>query len=106
MHPRIHAGTLADKPAVIMTDTGCILSYAELELRANRGAHFLRSLDLASGDTIAIWLQNTPEYFEAYWAAQRAGLFITPISTRITAEEAAYILADSNAKVLITSPAI
>lgn len=106
MHPRIHARAFPDKPAVIMAETGGILTYRELEARANRGAHFLRRLGLSTGDTVAIWLPNVPEYFEVYWAAQRAGLFITPISTRLTADEAAYILADSKAKVLVSSSAI
>src|SRR5205823_14113112 len=37
------------------------------------------------------------------WAAQRSGLYFTPISTQLGAEEVAYILADSGASVLVAS---
>ncbi|MCK9544169.1 MAG: acyl-CoA synthetase [Novosphingobium sp.] len=104
MHPRIHVAAEPGKPAAILAETGETLTYGELEERANQGAHFFRSLGIEAGQTIAIWLPNILEYFVVYWAAQRAGLYITPISTRLTAEEAAYILADSGARALVTSP--
>lgn len=106
MHPRFHAEAHPDKAAVIFSDSSAALSYGELERRANQGAHLLRSLGIGAGDTIAIWLPNCLEYYEIYWAAQRAGLYITPISTRLKAEEAAYILRDSNSRLLISSPDI
>jgi acyl-CoA synthetase (AMP-forming)/AMP-acid ligase II len=52
---------------------------------------------------VAFWLPNTLRVFEFYWAAQRAGLTIVPISSQLAAEEAAYILADSGARLLLTS---
>ena len=106
MHPRYHAKRDAGKAAVIIAETGESLSYGDLERRANRGAHALRRLGLRTGDTMACWLPNVLGYFEIYWAAQRAGLFIVPISAAMTDEEAAYILADAGAKLLIVSSAI
>jgi acyl-CoA synthetase (AMP-forming)/AMP-acid ligase II len=103
MHPRFHAERQPDKTAAIMSDTGEALTYGELEATANRGAQFFRSVGLANGDTVAFWLPNTLRVFEFYWAAQRAGLIIVPISSQLTAEEAAYILADSGARLLLTS---
>jgi len=106
MHPRFHAEATPDKPACILAETGETLSYGDLEQIANRGAHYLRSLGLVAEDTIAIWLPNTLRYFEVYWAAQRAGLYITPVSTKLTAGEAAYILADCGARLLVTNAAV
>jgi len=103
MHPRIHAARNPDQAAAILSETGETLTYGTLEQRANRGAHFLRSLGIQAGDTIAIWLPNVLEYYEIYWAAQRAGLYITPISTKLTVEEVAYILRDSSSRLLVTS---
>jgi acyl-CoA synthetase (AMP-forming)/AMP-acid ligase II len=105
-HPRIHAARDPNVPAVIMTDGSGSLSYGELEDRANRGAQLLRSLGIGRGDTIAYWLPNCPEVFEVYWAAQRAGLYITPIATALTGAEADYIVDNSNARFLLTSPEI
>jgi len=106
MHPRLHARSDPQKPAVIMTDTGAVLTYEELERRANQGAQLLRRLGLRSGQVVAVWLPNIPEFFELYWAAQRAGLHITPIATALTASEARYILEDSGAQLLVSHGAV
>jgi long-chain acyl-CoA synthetase len=101
-HPRIHAARNPDHPAIIMADSGETLTYGQMEQQANQGAHLLRLLGVETGDTIAVWLPNLPEYLSIYWAAQRAGLYITPIATALTAQEAGYILANSGAKLLIS----
>jgi acyl-CoA synthetase (AMP-forming)/AMP-acid ligase II len=102
MHPRQFAQTAPDRPAIVMAASGVSVSYCELETIANRGAQLFRSRSIAAGDTIAIWLKNCLEYFQIYWAAQRAGLYICPISSQLTAEEAAYIANDSQARLLVT----
>ncbi|MGB3845127.1 MAG: acyl-CoA synthetase [Sphingopyxis sp.] len=102
MHPRHFARVSPDRPAVVMATTGATTSYAELEALANRGAQLFRAHGIMTGDTVAVWLRNCAEYFAIYWAAQRAGLYLCPISSQLTAEEAAYILNDSGAKLLVT----
>ena len=86
-----------------MAASGVCLTYGDLETKANQAAHLLRKLGLDAGDTIAIFLKNCVDYFVVYWAAQRIGLYIAPISTSFNANEAAYILSDSGARVLVTS---
>ncbi len=103
MHPRFHARQTPGKPAAIMSDTGETLTFGALEQRANQGAHLFRQLGITSGDTVAIWLPNSLHWYEVYWAAQRSGLYVTPLSTSLTAEEARYILRDAGAKLLLTS---
>lgn len=103
MHPRFHAQANPAKPAAIMEDSGDILTYGALDEAADRGAQVLRALGVCNGDTVALWLGNSLRYFEVYWAAQRAGVYIAPISTALTAEEAAFIIADCGAKLLLTS---
>lgn len=102
MHPRLFARKAADRPALIMAADSSATSYGELDSAANRGAQMLRARGLGAGDTVAIWLKNCLEFYQIYWAAQRAGLYICPISTQLTADEAAYILNDSCAKLLVT----
>ncbi len=103
MHPSWHARTHPDRPALTMAASGKVLTYAQLEAASNRGANLFRSLGLHSGDAIALLFDNSSTFVEACWAAQRAGLYFTPISTRLTLEEALYILNDSGARVLIAS---
>lgn len=102
-HPHIFAKKTPDKPAIIMAGSGEVVSYAELDARSNQYAQFFRSLELASGDTIALCLENRREYFEIIWGAQRSGLIYVSISCRLTASEIDYILEDSGAKLLIAS---
>lgn len=89
-----------------MAETGDAVSYAELERDANRGAHLFRRLGLNRGDAVALMAENCPEYLPAYWAAQRSGLYIVPISSRLNGSEAAYIINDSGARVFIFSAAL
>ncbi len=89
-----------------MSDGSPGLTYGELEERANRGAQLLRSLGIAKGDTIAFWLPNCREVFEVYWAGQRAGIYITPIATGLTAAEADYIVENSGSRLVVASPEI
>lgn len=103
MHPSRHARVTPDKPALIMAGSGEAVSYARLEARSNQGAHLLRALGLRRGDGLALMLDNSPLFFEIVWAAQRAGLYYTCISTRLAAPEIAYIVADSASQLLVSS---
>jgi long-chain acyl-CoA synthetase len=106
MHPSHFAATTPDKPAIVMASTGKTVTYRELDERAMRGAQMFRDFALRTGDHIAFMLENRPAFHEIYWAAQRAGLYITPISTRLTTGEIDYILRDSGAKLFISSIAM
>lgn len=106
MHPATHAKTDPDRVAYLMAGSGEAVTYGELDARSNQGAQLFRSLGLNVGDVIAIFMENNARYFEITWAAQRAGLHYTCISSKLTAQEAAYIIKDCGAQVLIASPGI
>jgi long-chain acyl-CoA synthetase len=103
MYPGTHAETMPDTPAYVMAGTGEAVTYRELNERSNRLAHLFRDAGLQRGDQISLMMENRREFFEILWAAQRAGLYYTAISSRLTPAEAAYIVNDSNSKVFITS---
>jgi len=103
MHPKHHAVTHPDKPAYIMAASGEVVTYAQLDARSNQGAHLFRSLGIGPGDAIAIFMDNSPRYFEVLWAAQRSGVRFTCISSKLNAAEVEYIVKDSAAKALIAS---
>ena len=105
MYPGVHAAKTPDKVAYRMADSGRRVTYRELEERSNRGAQLLRSLGLKRGDHVAICMENNEHYFPVCWAAQRAGLYYTSISTRLTPPEVEYIVDDCGAKVLVASRA-
>jgi len=106
MHPATYAQTHPDRAAYIMAGSGETVTYRQLDERSNQGAHLFRSLGLKPGDVIAIFMDNSPRYFEIAWAAQRSGLYYTCISSKLTAGEVEYIVGDCGAQVLITSPGV
>jgi acyl-coenzyme A synthetase/AMP-(fatty) acid ligase len=101
MHIKDWAARMPDTPALIMARTGESVTFAELEAQSNRGAHLLRSLGLQRGDAFALWSGNNARFHEITWAMQRSGLYMTPIASKLKAHEAAYIVNDCEAKVLI-----
>ncbi len=103
MHPRHHAETTPDRVAIIMAGSGETTTFGQLETRANQLNHAFRSLGLNPGDTFAIFAENSARYFEICWAAQRSGLYLVAISSRLTTPEVEYILQDSGARLLIAS---
>jgi fatty-acyl-CoA synthase len=102
-YPGAIAATTPDKPAVIMAGSGEMLTYAQLEERSARLADHLRTLGLRTGDVVALLTDNRPQACEVYWACQRAGLYVTAVNWHLTAGEAAYIVGDCGARVLIAS---
>jgi long-chain acyl-CoA synthetase len=106
VHPSIHAQQTPDKIAYRMAASGEVVTYRALDDASNRFAQLLRACGLKAGDHIAILMENNARLFELCWGAQRSGVVYTTISTRLTAAEAAYIIADSGAKLLVTSHAL
>ncbi len=102
-HPSITAETYPHKAAIIMGESGEIVTYKQLDERSNQGAQLFRSLGLKSGDHISMMLENNREFLEIVWAAQRSGLIFTPVSTHLKKEETAYILKNCGAKLFIGS---
>lgn len=105
MYPRRTAERAPDKPAVIMSG-GERVTHAELDERSTRLAHLLRGRGLTVGDQVAVWTENHPRYYEMYWAAMRSGLYFTGVNRYATSAEAAYVVQDSGAQVLVTSAAM
>ncbi len=106
MYPAVHARSQPDKVAYRMAESGRSVSYRELEERSNRGAQLLRSLGLRRGDHIALCMENNEHFHALCWAAQRAGLYYTAISTRLTPPELEYIVNDCGAKAFVSSLAL
>ncbi len=103
-HTSAQAGTV--KPAVILHPSGTVVTFDELEARANRLAHYFRRAGLVEGDAVAILMENNEHIHAVMWAARRSGLYYVPINTHLTAAEAAYIVDNSAAKAIVGSAAL
>lgn len=106
MYPGVHAVTNPDRPAVVMAGSGRTVTYRQLEDRSAALASALRELGLRKGDVVSMLSDNSAECFEVYWACMRSGLYISPVNRNLSADEIAYIVSDSGAKVLIASAAL
>jgi acyl-CoA synthetase (AMP-forming)/AMP-acid ligase II len=102
-HPCVFARENPDKPAIIMSGSGQVITFGQLDAQSNQVAHLLRRQGLKIGDKVGICLDNQPMYLVLAWGAQRAGLFMTTIPYRLTAPEIAYMLEDSGAKLMLGS---
>ena len=95
-----------EKTAAVFPDSGAHLTFAALFSRASRIAQWLIGLGLRPGEGIALLLENRPEFLELAFAARLAGLYYTPLSIHLRPREVAHVLRDSDAKLLLVSPAM
>jgi long-chain acyl-CoA synthetase len=103
LHPTFHAAQRPEQAAIIMASNGAITTYRQLDERSNQAAHLFRKLGLQRGDHLALLMENHPVFFEICWAAQRAGIYYTPISYYLQPDEIEYIINNCGAKVFIAS---
>jgi long-chain acyl-CoA synthetase len=104
LHPGTHAAAHPDRVAIRMGWAGTEMTYGELDAWANRASRVFRSLGLRPGDHVAFCLENRPEFLALAWGAHYAGLYYTAVSTRLTADELAYIVDDCGARAVVVSP--
>ncbi|HEY3831412.1 MAG TPA: AMP-binding protein [Acidimicrobiia bacterium] len=88
-----------DAPAIV-SEYGT-RTFAELDGRANQLVRALRKRGVNAGDAIALICANRPEFAEVVAACGRAGYRLTTINWHLTGDEAAYIVGDCEAKVLV-----
>ena len=90
-----------DKPAFI--DRQRRITYAELQRETARAANYLQGLGLRREDRVALVLLDTVDFPVLFLGAIRAGIVPVPLNTLLTAEQYAYILADTRARVAFVS---
>src|SRR5580692_6110912 len=82
------------------------LTYAEFAAEAARVAGALRASGVGPGDRVAYLMPNLPEMLIAHYAVPLAGAVLVAVNTRLTAEEVAYILSHSGAKLVVVDAAL
>ena len=96
----VYASAQPGKPAVIDDQAGAGVvswTYAQLEMAANRLANALASLGVARGEKV-IWCgPNSPQVVAVINATRKLGAVAVPLNYRLTAAEARYIVAHSDA---------
>ncbi|CAN5465533.1 AMP-dependent synthetase/ligase [soil metagenome] len=77
------------------------LTYRELDERIRAFAASVRELGLKRGDRLAIFSESAPEWAWLDWACLSLGVVVVPIYPTLPADQAAHILADSGASVVV-----
>jgi len=97
--PRNGAALYGHRTAVVFE--GTTMSYAELNRRVNRAAHALIGFGVRPGERIAILADNSERYLEAYLAAAKLGVSVTPLNIRLSDRELDHIVRDSEAVAIV-----
>jgi 3-oxocholest-4-en-26-oate---CoA ligase len=95
----IVADAVPDRPALVAGDRR--LTYAQLDERANRFAHHLLDHGVEPGDKVAIYSGDRAEWVEAMLGTYKARAVPINVNYRYVAEEARYILDNSDAVTVI-----
>jgi long-chain acyl-CoA synthetase len=82
------------------------LDYATMNRRANRLAHALLDLGISQGDKIGLLIPNSPEFVIAYLGILKTGAIAVPFDHRLKREEIEKHLEFTEARLLISCPAI
>lgn len=82
------------------------LSYGDLEANANQLARVFEAEGLQRGDHIVAFLPNVAFMFVLAWAAYRSGLYFTPASNSLSLKDAAYIVDNSQARLVLADTAV
>jgi long-chain acyl-CoA synthetase len=90
----------ADRTAVVQGDTA--VDYATLWRQARCYAAALREQGVKPGDRVALLAPNVLDFPRAYFAILALGAVVVPVHLLGTADETAYVLADSGASLLVT----
>lgn len=77
------------------------LTYAQLNVAANRQANALLARGIGRGDVVALLGTNSLELFTVVWGALKAGAAVTAINPGFTARERDYQITSSGAKLVI-----
>src|SRR5690554_1301413 len=77
------------------------LTYARFADAADRVAGVLADQGIKRGDKVAFFGENSPDFLVTLFATVSLGAIFVPVNTRLAAQEIAYIINDSGAKVLV-----
>jgi long-chain acyl-CoA synthetase len=96
---RVHAAATGGALAYVLGDRH--MTFAELDERSNRVAQGLAAAGVGAGDRVAYLDKNSLEYFEVLFGAAKLNAVLVAVNWRLAPPEAAFIVNDAAAKVLV-----
>jgi amino acid adenylation domain-containing protein len=106
LHELFESQAARDPEAIALTDGDRELSYEELNQRANRLARHLRELGAERGSLVAIYADRSTQLVVAILGTLKTGAAYVPLDPVYPPDRIAYMLADSQARILLTQRAL
>jgi len=89
---------------VFISFEGREITYADFEARANRFAHWGQSVGLKKGDTVALFMENRPDYI-AFWAGMaKIAVRTALINYNLTGTGLAHCIKVADCKAIVMNP--
>ena len=103
----VRAAATAPDARALMQGTELVADYREFARRAAAIAGHLHSAyGIAKGDRVAVFMKNSSEYLEALYGIWYAGAVAVPINSKLHVKEAAWIIGNAEAGLVLVSDAI
>jgi amino acid adenylation domain-containing protein len=102
IHELVEAQAGRRPDAVAVVDEGEMLTYGELDRRANRLAHRLIALGVRAEDRVALFLEAGIHGITGLLGIQKAGAAYVPLDVAAPDERTAFIVHESGARVVVT----
>jgi long-chain acyl-CoA synthetase len=95
------AAATPEKVFLFSERDGRCFTYKEFDAAAGRAASMLSARGVSKGDVVSLLLPNGVEYLVAYFACFKLGALAGPVNSLLKPEEIAYVVGNSEAKVLL-----
>ncbi len=90
-----------DQYAFRYTEQDYTRTYAQFRDEVDTFARALIALGVKTGDHVAVWALNVPEWFITFWAATRIGAVLVTVNTAYKSHELEYLLRQSDTHTLV-----
>ena len=78
------------------------ITYEKLDVYVNLFAQYLLENGVEKGDSVALFLQNCPQYIICHLGIQKIGASVSPINPMFKEQELIYQLNDVGAEIIVT----
>jgi carnitine-CoA ligase len=92
---------LKNKPFLYIVYQERSVSYADMDLNANRIANFLLNLGAAPGEGIATLMNNSSEFLDIFFGIQKIGMYVNTVNTSLRGDQLAYTIDNSDTRYLV-----
>uniref|UniRef100_A0AC35TKV8 USP domain-containing protein n=1 Tax=Rhabditophanes sp. KR3021 TaxID=114890 RepID=A0AC35TKV8_9BILA len=92
-----------DKDAIVEVESGRKFSFLEINVLANQYANFFDSIGYKKGDVVALYSENSANYFAFWLGMSKIGVVTAWINSNLKLEPLAHSIKASNTKAIITT---